>query len=93
MSTLFAITGKPRDQCIQALQLARGDADLACTLLLEGVDLNQIPASGDAGFADYGDEDGKLSFGEYGKEDADSNDDAERDEDEDELEQVFEQAN
>lgn len=57
LSTLFAITGKPRDQCIQALQLAHGDADLACTLLLEGVDLNQIPAGGDAGFADYGDED------------------------------------
>lgn len=57
LSTLFAITGKPRDQCIQALTLARGNADLACSLLLEGVDLNQIPADGGQGIADYGDED------------------------------------
>ena len=46
VSTIVAITGKPRDQCIQALQLSRGDADLACTLLLEGVDLNRIPSGG-----------------------------------------------
>ena len=42
------------------MQLSRGDADLACTLLLEGVDLNQIPAGGDPGFADYGDEDAGM---------------------------------
>ena len=37
--------------------MARGDADLACSLLLEGIDLNQIPAGGDPGYAEYGDED------------------------------------
>jgi hypothetical protein len=42
VSTIVAITNKPRDQCIQALQLARGNADLACSLLMEGVDLNQV---------------------------------------------------
>ena len=66
VSTIVAITNKPRDQCIQALQLARGNADLACSLLMEGVDLNQVagamgpgggPGAGQDDYADYGDED------------------------------------
>ena len=66
VSTIVAITNKPRDQCIQALQLARGNADLACSLLMEGVDLNQVagamgpgggPGQGQDDYADYGDED------------------------------------
>ena len=57
INTLVGITGKPRDQCIRALQIARGNADLACSLLFEGVDLNQIPADGGMQDQDYGDED------------------------------------
>lgn len=68
VSTIVAITNKPREQCIQALQLARGNADLACSLLMEGVDLNQVAGAmgpgggpgagaGQDDYADYGDED------------------------------------
>lgn len=60
VNQLVGITAKDRAQCIKALQLARGNADLACSLLFEGVDLNSLPAGGLQGQddgADYGDED------------------------------------
>lgn len=44
LSQVVAITCKPRDQCILALVLSRGSPDMACSLLFEGVDLNQIAA-------------------------------------------------
>jgi len=37
VSTLVGITGKPRELVVQALQLTQGNADMACSLLFEGV--------------------------------------------------------
>ena len=69
LSTLVAITGRPRDLCVQALMMTQGNADLACSLLLEGVNMQDLQAlarqGGGAGagmgggddYGDYGDED------------------------------------
>ena len=72
LNQVVGITCKPRDQCILALVLSRGQADMACSLLFEGVDLTQLAGqvaqraggAGGAGafpgaddmMADYGDE-------------------------------------
>lgn len=42
VSTLVAITGKPRELCIQALQMTQGNADVACSLLLEGINMADL---------------------------------------------------
>lgn len=69
VSTLVAITNKPRDLCVMALQLTQGNADMACSVLFEGIDMNQMQAmlarggamaggaGGDDGYDDYGGED------------------------------------
>ena len=44
VSTLVAITNKPREACIIALQLTQGNADMACSILFEGLDMNQMQA-------------------------------------------------
>ena len=44
VSTLVAITNKPRDLCIQALQMTQGNADLACSILLEGINPAELQA-------------------------------------------------
>ena len=67
VSTLVAITSKPRDLVVQALSMAQGNADLACTLLLEGInpDMMQQMMGGGAGVAGGADDYGQ----EYGQED------------------------
>lgn len=67
VSTLVAITSKPRELCIQALQMTQGNADVACSLLLEGLsseDLIAMAQRGPGGAGaqpddgmDYGEED------------------------------------
>ena len=42
VSTIVGITGKPREMAIQALQLTQGNADMACSLLFEGVTPEQL---------------------------------------------------
>lgn len=70
MSTLVAITNKPRDLCVMALQLTQGNADMACSVLFEGLDMNQMQAliarSGGAGAGQGGDQD---AYDDYGAED------------------------
>lgn len=71
-------------------EMAKGDLKLP-----DDVDEDEDDYGSDdgKGLSDYGDDDAKLSFGDYGKEDdAEEEDNDERDEDEDEMEQVFAQA-
>ena len=39
---LVGITNKPRELCIMALQVTRGNADMACSVLFEGLDMNAM---------------------------------------------------
>jgi NACalpha-BTF3-like transcription factor len=39
VSQLVAITGKPREMAVMALQLAQGNLDMACSIIFEGLSL------------------------------------------------------
>ena len=43
LNMLVAVTGKSREQCLKALEIAQGNANNACTLILEG-NLDQMMA-------------------------------------------------
>ena len=58
INELMAISGKPKELCTQALQVAQGIPDVAFEFLMSG-HIPQVPAGGGggAGQQDYGDED------------------------------------
>ena len=58
----MSISGKPREQCIQALRAAFGNPDRAFEFLMSGLPAGGVGAEGGegagAGEDDYGDEEG-----------------------------------
>lgn len=42
INTLVGISGKSREECVLALIVTQGNLDMACSLLFEGVDMNQL---------------------------------------------------
>jgi hypothetical protein len=55
INELMAISGKPKELCVQALTAAQGIPDVAFEFLMSG-QIPQMGAGGGGGQADYGDE-------------------------------------
>jgi UV excision repair protein RAD23 len=57
INELVSISGRSRDDCIQALRLAYGDPNRAFEYLMSGAPLTGAGAGAEGGEDDYGDED------------------------------------